>query len=169
MAALPGATMYLKNLKTGDKLTPQGNPPQWVYEIKVQYNRLDIGGLSHKVKQYDHTDDVVIPPLDFEFVADTADERKSIDAQMNTLNSWCYADQAADIGGGAPPRVLVLWPKIASLSMVIVSLKVTIKEQSPEDGMPSWVVASVAMEEISDARILPQLVKSVGLNRYQGA
>lgn len=156
--------MYLRNRVNGEKVQPQGNPPGFSGEVKVAYNRLKIPGLSHQIKQFSNTEDLKTTPIEFEYYGDTEKERDEIDRQFAIWQSWLLPEQADDIRNGAPPRLLLVWPNVFSLEVVITDFKFNMKEFTPE-GDISWLVVTASFEEVSDERILPSLVKRVGLNR----
>ncbi len=145
----------------------QGNPPSISGEVKVAYNRFKIPGASHQPMMFSNTENHKTPPIEFEFYGDTPQERNGkggIDDKFRLWQSWLIPKAADDLFGAAPPRLYFIWPGVMNLNVVITDWKYNIKEFNP-DGEPTWLTITCSFEEISDERILPDVVKSVGLQR----
>jgi hypothetical protein len=160
----PAPLLYLVNRDTLEKIEMQGNPPSISGEVKVAYNRFKIPGASHQPMMFSNTENHKTPPIEFEFYGDTQAERNLIDDKFRLWQSWLIPKAADDLFGAAPPRLLFVWPKVVSLQVVITDWKYHYKEFNA-DGEPTWLVVTSSFEEISDERILPDVVKNVGLQR----
>jgi len=158
------ASMSLANVATGEVLEAQFNPTTLEDTLSVDYTRLTVPGLSHKVLQYVGTGNVGVP-VELYCNANTEDTARAILSFRNFIDSLCYASASAqDIRGGAPPRVLFVWPNLASLTCVILKRQFTYENFAP-DGSLLRYKAQVELEEIRDFRLTSEEVRERGLLR----
>lgn len=134
--------MTLTNVNTGESMTAQYNPEEIREKLVVNYNDLEIMGLSHKPKQYKNTSNLSIQ---FELGFDALSTSRSVgfdDAQNSDagnfvqpvlrarpwLMSLCYSPKGAqDVVGGGPPDVIFSWPNMFSIVSRITELSFTHK------------------------------------------
>ena len=159
------ARMSLTNLATGMSVEAQSNPPELEETIDVNWARPAVPGLSHEPLQYSHTSNLKHGlTLTFDALDPTYDPARILLARR-FLQSLCVPRQAAqDIGSGAPPRVLFVWPNLISLTCVITSLGFKYS-RFRLDGTPTLFTVKVALEEIRDVRLTSEDVLASGTQR----
>lgn len=169
----------LTNLATGEGWVAMFNPTSFSESVGVNYNRQNVPGLSHQPLQYGSTDNYkfelalfyrgastdLVNPFTQAAVKDKRPKGLSDILEMRKfLQALCYPVQATTVGGGGPPRVLVVWPSILTLVCVVTSLKFTNSRFNIE-GTPVEYVADVSFEEIRDDRITMDEVRNLGAER----
>lgn len=118
----------LCNLATGEAKTLLVNPTELAEQVRVNYNRVQIPGLSHLRLQYVGTGNVSIP-IEFyldRFVAREAsgDEDPDILDFRNFLQALTVpVSGATGVAGGGPPRALFFWPGVLSMTCVVTNLE----------------------------------------------
>jgi hypothetical protein len=154
----------IANLRTGETLDAQYNPTDFEEKISVNWQRLAVPGMSHKVLQYQGTENHGFS-FDFYSRGFTNAEAMALRDWRNFLASLCYPSEgASSIRDGAPPRVLVVWPTLLSMTCVIGS--VVFRNQSfGADLRLTRMVASVDFEEIRDVRLTSEEVRLRGSRR----
>lgn len=150
------ARMSLTNLATATGIEAQFNPTELEESLAVNWNRLAVLGLSHKPKQYQQTDNHEFEfELAFRAWDDTGNRLDDIALSRRFLLSLCYSSRASagsGVSGGAPPRVLFVWPKLVSLTATIN--KIRIKHSAfNKEGDPIHFAAKIELDEIRDARL----------------
>ncbi len=162
--------MSIRDLNTGELLEAQFNPTNLDESITVDWARLKPPGLSHEVLQYDHTENYKPGPL--ELVFDALGEGWSVDRigeARKFLLSVCYSKSGAQsVREGEATRVLLFWPNLMSLTCVLTSLKIK-HSRFNLAGQPTYFVATVALEEIRDARLFSEDVRNSGTVRSANA
>lgn len=158
--------MSLTNVSTTQTVQAQFNPTELKEKLTVNYARLAVLGLSHKPLQYQQTDNHA---FDFELALRVYQDgqNQSVTIQMirRFLLSLCYSRRgAANVVGGAPPRVLFVWPNLASLTSVVTTLEFT-HTLFGLDGTPYHSTVKVGIEEIRDFRLYSEDVLATGTQR----
>lgn len=158
--------MSLTNVSTTDSIEAEFNPEELEEAIAVNYARLAVLGLSHEPLQYQRTGN---HGFDFDLALRAYDEsgNRVADIQYHRrfLLSLCYPRRGAgNVVGGAPPRVLFVWPNLASLTAVITSLKMK-HTLFGRDGTPYHSAIKVGIEEIRDFRLFSEDVLKMGTQR----
>lgn len=158
--------MSLANLNTGVSISAQFNPSELEEKISVNYAKLSVLGLSHKPQQYQNTDS-----LDFDFELafrsfdDDGNKMDDVAYARRFLMSLCYKRRGSTtVVGGAPPRVLFVWPKLISLSAIVTSLTFRHAKFDP-DGPPTQFAVKVGLEEIRDTALFSEDVLANGTLR----
>lgn len=167
--------MQLANLNNGDVLVPMFNPTEIEEELRVNYNDLELLGMSHKPSQYKNTDNhrfrfaLRFDALSIREATGSAGipiQGANIQNARRYLLSLCYAPRGAqDILGGAPPRVLFFWPDLASLEATIRSLRFRHTAFSSQTGGSGRFDVDVEIHEIRDVRIVMEDVFANGTIR----
>jgi hypothetical protein len=173
------ARVSITNLVTGEGWMAMFNPTQFEEGVGVNYTRQNVPGLSHKPLQYAGTDNYkfelalyyraqatdLANPFAQSAVRDKKPKGLSDVLEMRKfLQSLCYPVQSTTVGGGGPPRVLVVWPNVITLVCVVVGLKIQNRRFNVE-GTPVEYVANVTFEEIRDDRIDMDEVRDLGTER----
>jgi hypothetical protein len=164
--------MALTNIETGDGITAQFNPEEITEKVVVNWNDLEIMGLSHQPKQYKSTKNAQI---DFEMGFDAHSVRPVIQSGVAVTDGPAYARrfllhlcysrrEAQDVQGGAAPRVLFFWPELFSLTAVITSVEFKHK-RFIRTGKPVIFTAKVTIEEARVTRLFSEDVLTGGTMR----
>jgi len=163
------ARLHLVDLRTGEDLEVQFNPEQLELVVGPVWKRLEVPGLPHQPQQYVGTTNAAFT-LDLYCMGHTTQFRQSIEDFERFLLSLCYPSEGADsVANGAPPRVLVVWPRFLSMTC-IVGGPVNFRHQRwALDGGVTRYMASVPLEEIRDVRLTSEDVRRVGLRRSGNA
>lgn len=178
-AARKPARVSLTNLATGEGWFAMFNPAQLEESIGVKYNRQSVPGLSHQPLQYGNTENYKFTlalfyraqatELTNPFTAAAIKNKRpkglsDVLEMRKFLQSLCYPVQATTVGGGGPPRVLVVWPNILTMVCVVTGIKF-VNSRFNIEGTPVEYVATVSFEEIRDDRISMDEVRDLGGER----
>jgi hypothetical protein len=168
--------MTLANLETGDVITAQFNPVEIKESLGVNFERLEILGLSHKPLQYKNTDNLQIQ---FDLGFDAISERDVVfttsapaDGDNVGVNATggarkfllhlCYPRKGAqDVSRGGPPRVYMFWPNLYALTCRIVKLELEHRRFALSMD-PVNFTAKVSIEEASSVRIFSEDILGSG-------
>lgn len=144
--------MTVSNLNTGLTMRAQYNPTQFEEQVAANYTRQNVPGLSHMPLQFQNSAN---EQFSFElfFRAEKESEMVEIHRWRRFLKSLVIPRGGADtIQGGAPPRVLLVWPRMLSLTCVLTTAKFT--HEHFNQMMQSRVFrVAVQFEEIRDVRM----------------
>lgn len=160
--------MFIQDLKTLETLTAQFNPANLAETVSPVWNDLVVPGLSHAVKQYSHTKNHAIT---FELIWDSlaAGNVIDLDDARKFLLSLCYSKKGAqNVIDGEASRVLFVWPQLFSLTCVIVGLDIKHTAFNIQ-ARPTYMTATIKIEEIRDARLFSEDVRNEGTQRVSSA
>lgn len=178
-AARKPRRVSLTNLSTGEGWIAMFNPTGFEEQVQVNWNRRQVLGLSHEPLQYGNTGNwtfsldlymrgtksVTANPFTESTIKDKAPKGlDDIMAIRKFLMSLAYPVSGTTIGEGGPPRVLVVWPHIMSITCVVTSVKFA-NQRFNVEGYPVEYVASVGFEEIRDTRISSSDIRQLGTER----
>ena len=177
----PSARVYFKRERDAVVLSAQYNPEAIEEDLAVAYSEAKVMGLSHKVLQYENTDNY---QCSFDLAFDAFGTGSSygtgngnfngvkgiplatqITGARNYLMSLCYpSEQASSIKSGAPTRVMFCWPGLISLTAVVKKLKFKHKRFAwyGLDLASTWFICSVTIEEIRDTTLTSEQVAAHG-------
>jgi hypothetical protein len=163
--------MTLGSIDTGDTLAAQFNPESLEEELGAAYQKLKVQGLSHQVKQFEHTEDWTAKfELTFDALSDQSFLGPNPDIQRprRLLQSWVYPKPGSGkVLTSAPTRVLFVWPGVIIITAVIT--KMTFKHTRfnfmGADITPTLFKASLTVEEIRDTLLLASDVLRQGTVR----
>lgn len=156
--------MSIANLRTGETQDVLANPNEIEVAIDVGWNELEVPGMSHTPLQFKNVSNASIP-LEF-YCSEFMHGRDTLDDHSRFLQSLCYPDYDANsVLEGAPPRVLLVWPNVLSMTVVFRSLSIRFTHFSVEDGHPIRFTASAKVSEIRDVRLSSADVRAQGLRR----
>ncbi len=162
------ARMTLMNVSTGQTIEAQFNPTELDEDLTVNWNKLAVLGLSHMPQQYQQTDNHGFSfELAFRAWDDTGKNRlDDIQLARRFLLSLCYSSRnsPATVVGGAPPRVLFIWPGLVSMTCVIKKLHGH-HTLFNTNGDPVHYSVKVDLEEIRDFRLYSEDVLAMGTQR----
>jgi hypothetical protein len=161
--------LHVIDLRTGEDLEVQFNPEQLELSVGPVWKRLEVPGLPHQPQQYVGGTNVAFT-LDLYCMAHTTQWRQSIEDFQRFLLSLCYPPAAADsVATGAPPRVMLVWPRFLSMTCIVSSAMTFRYTRWALDGGVTRYVASIPFEEILDVRLSSEDVRRVGLRRAPSA
>lgn len=156
------ARMSLTNLALAKTIEVPLNPETLEESVGPVYSALVVPGLPHQILQYESTENHRI-----EFAL-AFDATLGIDmgAARNFLLSLPYPRRgASNVSGGAPGRVLVVWPGWLALTCALAGpIRIT-HSRFHVDGPPTFFVAKLSLQEIRDVRLVAEDVLSLGTRR----
>jgi hypothetical protein len=156
--------MSLINLGSGVEFNPQYNPTEIEETIAAAYNRQKVLGLSHSIPQYSNTENW---EASFTLRFDALNPHSSNGSNSNGvtkagdyllaarqfLMGLCYARRGGQsVADGAPPRVLFVWPFLASLTCFVPEVRFRHLAFNYL-AAPTRLDVSIKLEEIRDVRI----------------
>lgn len=170
--------MSLINLGSGVELNPQYNPNEVEETIAVAYQRQKVLGQSHTVPQYVNTEnwnsrftlrfDALNPRNRTPGEANSNGVTRSGDfllAARQFIMGLCYARRGGQtVADGAPPRVLFVWPFLASLTCIVAEARFRHLAFNYL-GAPTRLDVEVQIEEIRDVRLYGEDVDLEGTFR----
>jgi hypothetical protein len=160
-----GPRIHLVNLITGEDREPMFNPEQLVEELSINYSKLAPQGMSHEIPQYRNTGNHSFP-LDLYMEAHSGDGADDIEDFRNFCFALAYAPGGAGtIDSGAPPRVLIVWPNVVSMTCILLGIRSASTRFSVEDLRITRCTISLTLEEIRDARMTSEDVRRNGTRR----
>ena len=139
----PSQRVWLVDSASGEQLSEQ---------VGAEYARAQIPGLSHTVRQFSNTADLVIE-FDLEFRAWTPEELNTARRARRFLHAACYPRSAtSDAHPSRPPRMMLVWPGTLLVTGIITGVKIKhtrFNRQSTSVGF----IASITFEEFRTTRI----------------
>lgn len=159
----------LTNTDTTETKEVQFNPTELQESVTVNWTEHRPPGLPHTVLQYDGTTNHTIP-LELWLFGTSDTETDSMDDMRRFLLSLCYPSaQAADVLGGAPPKVLFLWPGKVSIVAVIKGQLQFSHKQFNRKMRTTLMTVSLTLEEARITRLTSEEVRVSGTQRTSGA
>lgn len=172
------ARLSITNLDTGEGFFGQFNPTQWEEQVNVNWNRQSVPGLSHQPMQYGFTENFKFT-LDLFLRGVTPGELnqdpirdKTVKGLAGTLDfrrflmSLVYPRTSSTIAGAGPPRVLIVWPNVLTMTCVATSYSVQHTRFNMQ-GTTVEYVATMAFEELRESRLTSEQVRILGAERYE--
>lgn len=162
------AKLHFVNLVTQESVAVQYNPQQFEETVEVLYARIGILGMPHQALQYLGTGNHQLR-MDIFHDSTTLAVHQAGKAVRNFLLSLCYpkhleAGDEAGILTGAPPRVLVAWPRVLSMTCRLSGLRF-VNQRFNRHGDLVQFTASVSFEEVRDVRLTGVEVRRRGTLR----
>lgn len=146
----------LVNVASGESMTCLLNPTQMNEAIQVYWRPVVVPGLSHAILQYQSTDNRIFSGVEFYFdkffSSDIGDERGIISFRDFLRSLTVPPERGEDVLSMAPPRVLVIWPKVITVEAVVTQVEFEYQQFSVEGDVLVYS-AFVTFEEILDVRI----------------
>ena len=146
----------LLNVESGESLDCLFNPTQLSEKLQVNWNRLVVPGLSHQVLQFQSTTNRQLSGVEFYldrfFAVEQPGDVNILDFRA-FLRALTVPPQGTEgVAATAPPRVLVLWPRVVAVECIVASVEFQYK-QLAVDGTVLVYTATVSFEEILDTRV----------------
>lgn len=152
------------NLRTNEGYVMQFNPTQFTEQIQVNYGRPQVLGQSHQELQYLSTGNLVVP-MTFFFLSRDIQTHEGGQQVKNFLYALCYPVRGADaIVSGAPPRALVVWPGVLSLTTKITQMRIN-NQRFNRKGEVVQFEAACNFEEMRDVRWTSDDARQLGVRR----
>jgi hypothetical protein len=152
----------LVNLTTNETQSCLFNPTQFVERVAVNWGRAGVLGLSHQPLQYQSTGNRQLPGVEFyldRFFAAAAPGNRDIDDFRSFLRALTVPPTPVVGAPMAPPRTLVLWPRVITIETVITDLEFGYR-QFAADASVLVYAATVTFEEILDVRVTSEMRRS---------
>jgi len=152
--------------ESGDQLVVQWNPSELKEGVTASWGRLKTMGMSHTQPQFGNTENHSVSfDLAFSAYDDRGNQINNMARARRFLLSCCYPKRGAQtIAGGAPERIIFVWPKLISFTTLIESVEFT-HQSFALDGQPTRTTAALKIEEIRDVRLYAEDVFSSGTLR----
>ena len=147
----------LANIATGESIECLFNPAQLSEKVQVNWNRLSVPGLSHQVLQYQSTGNRQISGVEF-YLDHFFASKQPGDPDILQFRSFLRALTVPPAATLAPPRTLIIWPKVITVETVLTDLEF----QYRQFGVDSSVLVYTAVcgfEEILDLRITSEQMR----------
>jgi len=155
------------DLSSGTTVEAQFNPTELVERLSATWQELDVPGLSHQPLNFSHTGNETFI-MTLRFRAQDQAELDRIHTARRFLKSLCVpVGGADDILGGSPPRVLLVWPQMISMTCILRSVQFTHRIFNRQAKSVEYV-AEIQMNEIRDFRITSQEVFEDNQLRFGG-
>jgi len=152
------------NLVTNEGFVMQFNPTQFQENLQVNYQRPSVLGLSHQPLQYTNTGNLQVP-MKFFFLGRDPAQKAGGDEVKKFLYALCYPRANADsIVSGQPPRALIVWPNVLSLTTKIIQLNIN-NQRFNQFGEVVQFTADCQFEEMRDVRWTSEDARSFGVLR----
>lgn len=145
----------LANVATAEAIGCLFNPTQFSERLQVNWNRLTVPGLSHQVLQFQSTANRQIAGVEFYldklFASELPGDPDILGFRRFLLELTRPQSPSDTVLGGAPPRVLFLWPGVISVEAVLTELEFHYRQFGADGGVLVYT-ATCTFEEISDVR-----------------
>jgi hypothetical protein len=142
------------------------NPTQLSERVQVNWNRLQVPGLSHQVLQYQGTGNRQLSSVEFYldklFAAEQPGDTDILEFRR-FLSALTVPPRGTEgVPATAPPRVLVVWPNVLTVETVLTDLEFEYRRFGV-DGRVLVYTATCGFEEILDSRIASEDLRQEGL------
>lgn len=152
------------NIVTGETLEAQLNPKQFSASVSANYASLQPPGAGYEPLQYTGTGNPSFP-VELLFVVRSQDEVARLDEARRFFLALLYPRRGQVwIRQAAPPRVLYLWPNVASVVCVVRSFSVT-QQRAFVDGSSAEEVMTLQLEETRDGQMFSEDARVQGFLR----
>lgn len=153
---------FLVNVTTAESLDCLFNPTQLAEKVQVNWNRLQVPGLSHQVLQFQGTGNRQFSAVEFYldkvFAAEQPGDTDIMEFRR-FLRSLTVPPEGTDgVPATAPPRVLFIWPGVLSVETVLTDVEFQYR-QFGSNGAVLVYAATCSFEEILDARVTSEYLR----------
>lgn len=159
--------MSLTNvLDPRDTIFPQYNPEVLNEELRAQWERIVIPGLSHQRMNYVSTSNHKFKfTLKYDATGRSKEQRELFEDHRRWIHAHFHPRGGSDsILGGSAPRLLFIWPTLVSMTGVLDGASIKLKRFNSELQLVAWE-ASLELAEIRDVRLTFEEVRSQGTHR----
>lgn len=155
----------LVNVATAESMDCLFNPTQLTEKLQVNWNRVVVPGLSHQLLQFQSTSNRQLTGVEFYldrlFAAAQPGHPDVLEFRSFLRALTVPPAGAQSVTTAAPPRVLVVWPKVLTMQGVVTDLEFQYR-QFGVDGAALVYVATCTFEEILDARATSEALRRGG-------
>jgi hypothetical protein len=146
------ARCSLVNVSTGEAMECWLNPSQATEKVQVNWNRLAVPGLPHQVLQYQSTGNRQLPGVEF-YLDRLIETEPRDDRDILAFRAFLLSLTVppASTPGVAPPRTLVIWPKVMTIEAVLTEVEFHYRRFAL-DGSVLLYTATASFEQILDVR-----------------
>jgi hypothetical protein len=146
----------IANISTGESIECLFNPTQLNEQVKVNWNRLTVPGLSHQVLQYQSTGNRQISGVEFYLDRFFATKQPG-NPDILQFRSFLRALTLPPAEMLAPARALIIWPKVLTVETVLTDLEFQYR-QFGTDASVLVYTAICTFEEILSLRLSAEQV-----------
>ena len=146
-------TCTIVNVTTNESIGCLFNPTQLAEKVSVNWVRQQVLGMSYQPLQYQGTSNRTLPSVEFyldKFYASAAPGSPDITDFRNFIRALTVPP--ASVTTVAPPRTLVIWPRVMVIETVIVEVEFKYTTFA-FDSSALVYTATCSFEEILDARV----------------
>jgi len=152
----------LVNIATAESMDCLFNPTQLTEKLQVNWNRVTVPGLSHQLLQFQSTSNRQLTGVEFyldRMFAAAQPGHPDIMEFRNFIRALTVPPAGAQsVTATAPPRVLVVWPKMLTMEGVLTDAEFQYR-QFAVDGTALVYTATCTFEEIRDARVTSEALR----------
>lgn len=151
--------LTLGNLETGETMDAQYNPDLVDDQLDAAYAHQVIPGLSHELLQYTNTKNVSLSfDIGFDILGDDTLNANNI---KGFIDQFMYQQRSASsVGTGSPPRLLIIWPNVYSMTCKLTSRKIAMRRFDLTLAN-DWFVFSLKLEEARVTRLFSEDVRTM--------
>jgi hypothetical protein len=153
---------FLVNVTTAESLDCLFNPTQLAEKVQVNWNRLQVPGLSHQVLQFQGTGNRQFSAVEFYldkvFAAEQPGDTDIMEFRRFLRSLTVPPEGTEGVPATAPPRVLFIWPGVLSVETVLTDVEFQYR-QFGADGAVLVYAATCTFEEILDARVTSEYLR----------
>ncbi|HPM53004.1 MAG TPA: hypothetical protein PK282_12295 [Rhodoglobus sp.] len=153
---------FLVNVTTAESLDCLFNPTQLAEKVQVNWNRLQVPGLSHQVLQFQGTGNRQFSAVEFYldkvFAAEQPGDTDIMEFRRFLRSLTVPPEGTEGVPATAPPRVLFIWPGVLSVETVLTDVEFQYR-QFGADGSVLVYAATCTFEEILDARVTSEYLR----------
>ena len=153
---------FLVNVTTAESVDCLFNPTQLAEKVQVNWNRLQVPGLSHQVLQFQGTGNRQFSAVEFYldkvFAAEQPGDTDIMEFRRFLRSLTVPPEGTEGVPATAPPRVLFIWPGVLSVETVLTDVEFQYR-QFGSDGAVLVYAATCTFEEILDARVTSEYLR----------
>ncbi|MEP0841231.1 MAG: peptidoglycan-binding protein [Phycisphaerae bacterium] len=153
---------FLVNVITAESMDCLFNPTQLAEKVQVNWNRLQVPGLSHQVLQFQGTGNRQLSSVEFYldkvFAAEQPGDTDVMEFRRFLRALTVPPEGTEGVPATAPPRVLFIWPGVLSIETVLTDVEFQYR-QFGSDGAVLVYAATCNFEEILDARVTSEYLR----------
>jgi len=153
---------FLVNVITAESMDCLFNPTQLAEKVQVNWNRLQVPGLSHQVLQFQGTGNRQLSSVEFYldkvFAAEQPGDTDVMEFRRFLRSLTVPPEGTEGVPATAPPRVLFIWPGVLSVETVLTDVEFQYR-QFGADGAVLVYAATCSFEEILDARVTSEYLR----------
>jgi len=152
------------NVETAETHVAQLNPKGFAAAVGANYANVQPPGAGYEPVQFSGTGNPTFP-VELLYVARSSIEAEAIDDARRFFLSLLYPRRGqSSVRQKAPPRVLYVWPEVASVVCVLRSFS-TQQQRATFDGMSAEETFSLQLEECRSGQMFSEDARAQGFLR----